>query len=385
MGSSHERVVWVLFSLLFLPSLTSCHLCNTAMFSSFSFFFPSPIQYTSRSLTQMVVLNKVELRDPGGGGSRRQGGGCSSASRGDGLPLLADGSLTGSVAGVRTPRSRMQNNDRREDNFSPYLYEAIHEPPHLFQRHHPPQERNNFNRLSREDDNYTETTLFTSPSASSTTASIHPSTEEHWQHLMSSSVHEDQRTSSHRMLSSSSAPVFPVNNVHSSPPPHHTRIGGVYDPSNGGGHFISSSPEHEMDNDSHKMNITECTSFLDTKRLDRDKIEESLSLTGYFLSVLSLILFILDTGTDVLLGYFLFRSQSPWFYPTIGITLLSALIVNFFSLRWYDRHSSKCDTISHSLSPFRFMFCSVLFCSFLWSGGEKSTRERRGRMKWEKV
>jgi len=318
----------------------------------------------------MVVLNKVELRDPGGGGSasRRQGDGYSSGSRGDGLPLLADRSLTASVAGVRTPRLRMQNNDKREDNFSPYLYEAIHEPPHLFQRHHPPQERNNFNRLSREDDNYTETILFTSPSASSTTASIHPSTEEHWQHLMSSSVHEDQRTSSHRMLSSSSAPAFPVNNVHSSSPPHHTRIGGVYDPSNGRGHFISSSPEHEMDNDSHKMNITECTSFLDTRRLDRDKIEESLSLTGYFLSVLSLILFILDTGTDVLLGYFLFRSQSPWFYPTIGITLLSVLIVNFFSLRWYD-------SVIQSLTPF---FLSVS-CSFLLSGREKSTREREGK------
>lgn len=88
------------------------------------------------------------------------------------------------------------------------------------------------------------------------------------------------------------------------------------------------------------VNISDCTSFLDTQRMDRDKIEESLSLVGFLFTLMSLMIFLLDTGSDVVLAYFLLKSdvaeeREHWFKGTAIIVIASALIVNFFSLKWY--------------------------------------------------
>lgn len=118
-----------------------------------------------------------------------------------------------------------------------------------------------------------------------------------------------------------------------------------------------------------KIHISDCTSFLDTQRLDRDKIEESLSLIGFLFTLVSLILFILDTGSDVTLAYFLYKSThqydpglqqqqhlllrqqeqaehrshqqqenlmyGQWFKETVIILISSGIIVNLLSLKWY--------------------------------------------------
>lgn len=88
------------------------------------------------------------------------------------------------------------------------------------------------------------------------------------------------------------------------------------------------------------VNISDCTSFLDTQRMDRDKIEESLSLVGFLFTLMSLIIFLLDTGSDAVLAYFLLVSDvqeesDQWFKGTTIILIASGLIVNFFSLKWY--------------------------------------------------
>jgi hypothetical protein len=88
------------------------------------------------------------------------------------------------------------------------------------------------------------------------------------------------------------------------------------------------------------VHISDCTSFLDTQRMDRDKIEESLSLMGFLFTFFSLIIFLMDTGSDIVLAYFLFKSKDQqdrghWFKATTIIVISSALIVNFFSLKWY--------------------------------------------------
>ena len=57
------------------------------------------------------------------------------------------------------------------------------------------------------------------------------------------------------------------------------------------------------------VHISDCTSFLDTQRMDRDKIEESLSLMGFLFTFFSLIIFLMDTGSDIVLAYFLFKSK----------------------------------------------------------------------------
>ena len=88
------------------------------------------------------------------------------------------------------------------------------------------------------------------------------------------------------------------------------------------------------------VNISDCTSFLDTQRMDRDKIEESLSLVGFLFTLFSLVIFVLDTGSDFALAYFLFSSSDAeergrWLPATLVILISSALIVNFLSLKWY--------------------------------------------------
>ena len=119
------------------------------------------------------------------------------------------------------------------------------------------------------------------------------------------------------------------------------------------------------------VNISDCTSFLDTQRMDRDKIEESLSLVGFLFTLFSLIIFVLDTGSDIALTYFLFKSKDEeekgqWFRGTAIIVISSALIVNFLSLKWYvpphkqpehseTRNTRKPFSLSHTHTNTQFL------------------------------
>ena len=107
------------------------------------------------------------------------------------------------------------------------------------------------------------------------------------------------------------------------------------------GRTSEGNEEHHLDSvdeeEENKMNImaSESTSFLDTHRLDKDKIEESLSLPGYLCIIIAFILFVTDSGSDLLLVYHLHLKKSSFFEASLVIFVFSLVLVNVFSLKWF--------------------------------------------------
>ena len=93
--------------------------------------------------------------------------------------------------------------------------------------------------------------------------------------------------------------------------------------------------QNSLQTNDMRMPCSESTSFLDSRRLDKDKIEESLSCISYGFIILSLLLFIFNVTTDLLV-ILEYEARKEWgnFYASLGILIFSFLIVNIFSLKW---------------------------------------------------
>ena len=82
------------------------------------------------------------------------------------------------------------------------------------------------------------------------------------------------------------------------------------------------------------MNISDSTSFFESLQVDKEKIEESLSLMGLCFTLVSLAIFALDTASNALLAFLLFKQKSHWFTATVAILIFSGFICNLCSLTW---------------------------------------------------
>lgn len=82
------------------------------------------------------------------------------------------------------------------------------------------------------------------------------------------------------------------------------------------------------------MNISDSTSFFESLQVDKEKIEESLSLMGLCFILVSLAIFALDTASNALLAFLLFKQKSHWFTATLAILIFSGFICNLCSLTW---------------------------------------------------
>lgn len=95
-------------------------------------------------------------------------------------------------------------------------------------------------------------------------------------------------------------------------------------------HTFSHHRSHQLDT----MNMSDSTSFFESLEVDKEKIEQSLSLGGMFFILVSLVIFTLDTGCNTLLTFLLFKQKSHWFTCTLTIILLSSFICNLASFSW---------------------------------------------------
>ena len=95
-------------------------------------------------------------------------------------------------------------------------------------------------------------------------------------------------------------------------------------------HTFSHHRPHQLDT----MNMSDSTSFFESLEVDKEKIEQSLSLGGMFFILVSLVIFTLDTACNALLTFLLFKQKSHWFTCTLTIILLSSFICNLFSFSW---------------------------------------------------
>lgn len=95
-------------------------------------------------------------------------------------------------------------------------------------------------------------------------------------------------------------------------------------------HTFSHHRPHHLDT----MNMSDSTSFFESLEVDKEKIEQSLSLGGMFFILVSLVIFTLDTACNALLTFLLFKQKSHWFTCTLTIILLSSFICNLASFSW---------------------------------------------------
>ena len=126
--------------------------------------------------------------------------------------------------------------------------------------------------------------------------------------------------------------------------------------------------DFDEDNEHNKMNnmimASESTVFLDNHRPDKDKIEESLSSFGYSFIVISLLIFVINVIADSTLVYHLYNRKSPWFHSSLVILVLSLVVVNVFSLKWWvllfflDLKQTRNDMISSCSLLCFFHFCN---------------------------